>query len=43
LAGSIEAFPDKASLTAEMEAAGFENVQAAGLTGSIVALHIARA
>ncbi len=42
LAGSIEAFPDKASLTAEFKQAGFSNVQAIGLTGSIVALHIAR-
>ena len=43
LAGSIEAFPDKESLSEEFRQAGFSCVQAIGLTGSIVALHIARA
>lgn len=42
LAGSIEAFPDKSSLSAEFRLAGFSDVRAIGLTGSIVALHIAR-
>ena len=39
LAGSIEAFPEKASLSRELEAAGFTEVRATGMTGSIVALH----
>lgn len=42
LAGSIEAFPDKQSLSDEMLRAGFSKVRATGMTGSIVALHIAR-
>ena len=42
LAGSIEAFPKKEDLTKELEAAGFQSVRAIGLTGSIVALHVAR-
>jgi demethylmenaquinone methyltransferase/2-methoxy-6-polyprenyl-1,4-benzoquinol methylase len=40
LAGSINQFPDKQSLAAEIRAAGFETVTATGLTGSIVALHV---
>ena len=43
LGGSIEAFPDKLSLSNEIRAAGFSDVRAIGLTGSIVALHIAKA
>ena len=39
LAGSIEAFPDKASLSEELAAAGFSHIAATGLTGSIVAIH----
>ncbi|MGJ3243800.1 MAG: bifunctional demethylmenaquinone methyltransferase/2-methoxy-6-polyprenyl-1,4-benzoquinol methylase UbiE [Opitutales bacterium] len=42
LAGSIEAFPTKESLSEEMRAAGFDPVEARGMTGSIVALHAAR-
>ena len=43
LAGSIEAFPDKASLGRELSAAGFTSIEATGLTGSIVAIHKAMA
>jgi len=43
LAGSIEQFPSKAALANEFRAAGFREVRAIGLTGSIVALHIAQA
>ena len=43
LAGSINQFPDKASLAAELREAGFRDVKAIGLTGSIVALHIGQA
>jgi demethylmenaquinone methyltransferase/2-methoxy-6-polyprenyl-1,4-benzoquinol methylase len=43
LVGSIEQFPHKDALSDEMRAAGFPEVQATGLTGSIVALHRARA
>lgn len=39
LAGSIEDFPSKESLSHELEAAGFEPVCATGLHASIVALH----
>lgn len=42
LAGSIEEFPDKESLSQEMRTAGFTDVKAFGLTGSIVALHVAK-
>ncbi|MGC9450266.1 MAG: ubiquinone/menaquinone biosynthesis methyltransferase [Oceanipulchritudo sp.] len=42
LAGSINQFPDKNRLAEEIRAAGFEPVQATGLTGSIVALHVGR-
>lgn len=41
LAGSIEAFPPKERLSAELRAAGFSSVRAVGLTASIVAIHIA--
>lgn len=43
LAGSIEAFPDKESLSKELADAGFTDIQATGLTGSVVALHKATA
>ena len=43
LAGSINQFPRKEDLSREILAAGFTNVQATGLTGSIVALHKADA
>ncbi len=43
LAGSIGQFPSKEALAAEIRAAGFATVEAVGLTGSIVALHLARA
>ena len=39
LNNSIGAFPDKEKMSAEIRAAGFKNVTATGLTGSIVALH----
>jgi demethylmenaquinone methyltransferase/2-methoxy-6-polyprenyl-1,4-benzoquinol methylase len=39
LAGSIEAFPTKESLTQELEKAGFTQVNAQGLSASIVAIH----
>lgn len=43
LGGSIESFPHKDALSEEIRAAGFSEVTALGLTGSIVALHIAQA
>lgn len=39
LAGSVEAFPSRDLLAAEIAAAGFSRVHATGLTGGIVALH----
>lgn len=39
LAGSIEAFPTKQSLTEELCNAGFSEVRAQGLSASIVAIH----
>ncbi len=42
LNATISAFPDKKALSAEFLAAGFAEVRAKGLTGSIVALHHAR-
>ena len=42
LAGSINAFPDKEALKREFLEAGFSKVETYGLTGSIVALHVAR-
>ena len=41
LAGSIEAFPRKERLAAELRDAGFSSVRAIGLTASIVAIHVA--
>jgi demethylmenaquinone methyltransferase/2-methoxy-6-polyprenyl-1,4-benzoquinol methylase len=43
LAGSIESFPEKSALSNEIKSAGYQSVRAIGLTGSIVALHIAKA
>jgi len=40
---SIELFPDRKALTAEISAAGFTSIQATGLTFGIVALHEATA
>jgi demethylmenaquinone methyltransferase/2-methoxy-6-polyprenyl-1,4-benzoquinol methylase len=42
LGGSIAAFPDKASLSSELSAAGFSEVKATGLSASIVAIHEGR-
>lgn len=42
LAGSIEAFPDRAAISAELRQAGFAEVSARGLSGGIVALHSAQ-
>lgn len=39
---SIEAFPDKQQLSAEIAAAGFGEIRAKGMSGSIVALHRGR-
>lgn len=39
LAGSIEAFPTKASLAEELRKGGFAPVEATGLSASIVAIH----
>lgn len=41
LGGTIKAFPTKDSLAREITGAGFRSVKATGLTGSIVALHVA--
>lgn len=41
LAGSIESFPPKERLAAELRDAGFSSVRAIGLTASIVAIHVA--
>lgn len=43
LCGSIELFPDRASISAEILRAGFSSVSAIPLTFGIVALHEARA
>ena len=43
LGGSIESFPDRASMSAEIRRAGFGDVQATPFTFGIVALHVARA
>lgn len=40
---SIEGFPEKEKITSEIEAAGFSDVRARPMTGSIVTLHSARA
>jgi demethylmenaquinone methyltransferase/2-methoxy-6-polyprenyl-1,4-benzoquinol methylase len=42
LCDSIEKFPDRAGLAAEIRAAGFDDVAAESLTGGIVALHTGR-
>ena len=39
LCGSIEEFPDRESLSAEIRRAGFSSVRAKPLTFGIVALH----
>lgn len=41
LGGTIKAFPTRESLASEITNAGFRSVTATGLTGSIVALHVA--
>ncbi|MBQ8445388.1 MAG: bifunctional demethylmenaquinone methyltransferase/2-methoxy-6-polyprenyl-1,4-benzoquinol methylase UbiE [Opitutales bacterium] len=41
LAGSIESFPPKDRLAAELRDAGFSSVRTIGLTASIVAIHVA--
>jgi demethylmenaquinone methyltransferase / 2-methoxy-6-polyprenyl-1,4-benzoquinol methylase len=43
LCGSIELFPDRAGITAELQRAGFRSVQATPMTFGIVALHEALA
>jgi demethylmenaquinone methyltransferase/2-methoxy-6-polyprenyl-1,4-benzoquinol methylase len=43
LCGSIELFPDRAGISAEILRAGFSSVSAIPLTLGIVALHEARA
>jgi len=43
LGGSIEEFPDRASLSREITRAGFREVQATALTFGTVALHEATA
>jgi len=43
LAGSVEQFPGKAALSEEFTRAGFVEVRATGLAGSIVAIHEATA
>lgn len=42
LNATIQAFPDKVALGGELRDAGFADVRATGMTGSIVALHRAR-
>lgn len=42
LAGTIASFPPKEKLSDELRAVGFHEVQAVGLTFSIVAIHIAK-
>jgi demethylmenaquinone methyltransferase/2-methoxy-6-polyprenyl-1,4-benzoquinol methylase len=42
LAGTIENFPTKEALAEQLKSAGFESVQATGLTFSIVAIHEAQ-
>lgn len=43
LAGSIASYPDRATIRAELLAAGFSRVGDIGLTGSVVAIHTAEA
>ena len=42
LAGTIEDFPSKEALTEQLKEAGYETVEATGLTFSIVAIHEAQ-
>jgi demethylmenaquinone methyltransferase/2-methoxy-6-polyprenyl-1,4-benzoquinol methylase len=42
LCGSIETYPDRAAISAEIRAAGFSEVRAIPLTFGTVALHIAK-
>ena len=42
LAGTIEDFPSKEALTEQLTQAGYETVEATGLTFSIVAIHEAQ-
>ena len=39
---SIRAFPDQASLAAELSVAGYEKVEWKNMTGGITALHLGR-
>lgn len=41
LGGSIASFPAKEQISEELRAAGFSKVRAIGLTGSIIAIHVA--
>ena len=41
LGGSIASFPPKEQISDELRAAGFAKVRAVGLTGCIIAIHIA--
>lgn len=41
LGGSIASFPSKEKISDELRAAGFSKVRAIGLTGSIIAIHVA--
>lgn len=43
LCGSIETFPDREALTAEIHRAGYNSIDATPLSMGIVALHVARA
>lgn len=43
LGGSIASFPPKERISEELRAAGFSKVRAIGLTGSIIAIHVAEA
>jgi demethylmenaquinone methyltransferase/2-methoxy-6-polyprenyl-1,4-benzoquinol methylase len=43
LGGSIASFPSKEKISEELRAAGFSKVRAIGLTGSIIAIHVAEA
>jgi demethylmenaquinone methyltransferase/2-methoxy-6-polyprenyl-1,4-benzoquinol methylase len=43
LGGSIASFPSKEKISEELRAAGFTKVRAIGLTGSIIAIHVAEA
>lgn len=43
LGGSIASFPSKEKISEELRMAGFSKVRAIGLTGSIIAIHVAEA